>query len=310
VNTKNANSEPFYRLHRFHEEFNRNLTVAFGALQSFHAASPLDAGGAVVLTRLPTGDEPWGKETKWRTISSVIAQSTRFLSQMGIVRVMSALEDFLIGVKAEYDRYTATFQGAPGQSSDAIQDEEVDPVDALCAATGWGAQPIAFLRPLLNYFRIARNCIVHRSARASAALIELAHSEALLKCHKEWPKERERGLPSLPSLFIDREIAFLPRHAILASEVCYRAARYLNGRLVGLLDAPGIVYMAAYHTLLSDRRIVSAAKNAPENIVNLALSDRYLVSDFAHETIPILKEIGVWKECISRYHELYSDGAA
>ena len=105
MNIDEANTEPFYRFHRFHEEFNRNIKVSYGALELLRKTQPEKNANASQLIRLPTGEEPWGTETKWRSISSQASKSQQFLSQMGLVRVMSGFEDFLIGTKAESDRH-------------------------------------------------------------------------------------------------------------------------------------------------------------------------------------------------------------
>jgi hypothetical protein len=100
-----ANSEPFYCLRRRHEELNRNIKVAFGALELLRVGALSASKLPDKATHLPTGDEPWGKTTRWRNISARnVPHSAKFLSQLGIISVKSTFEDFLVGIEAEHTR--------------------------------------------------------------------------------------------------------------------------------------------------------------------------------------------------------------
>jgi hypothetical protein len=313
MNIETANTEPFYRFHRFHEEFNRNIKVAFGALQLLGHSASAEVTEGSKLVILPTGGEPWGDGTKWRSLAPVSSQASKFLSQMGLVRVMSAFEDFLTNVKAEHDRYANLPLGTAVDSPKLPEDEDdsKEVLVRLFAQLGWDMKPIAFLVPLFDYFSIARNCVVHRSARASEALVEQAQSSALAACLAAWPSARGKKLPTLPNVEQSREIPFLPRHSILASEVCYRAAEYVNTRLASFLGESGIVYMAAHHTLLADERIPTAAKNSADRIVNYALAGRYRVVDLDPlESVKLLKQLDCWRKCLRRYEKLYPKAVA
>jgi hypothetical protein len=163
---------------------------------------------------------------------------------------------------------------------------------------GWDINPIAFLLPLFHYFTSARNCIVHRSARANEELVKYSQSPELSKCVAHWPVDRGKALPSLPSVETNREIPFLPRHLILASEVCYRAAKQLNSQLTSFLGVDGIVYMAAYHSLLADEVIPTNAKKSADRVINFVLDKRYRIQKpEAAEIIAILKRLGKWQRC-------------
>jgi hypothetical protein len=310
MNIAQANTEPFYRFHRFHEDFNRNTKVAFGALESLRRSSSQDQATQAPLTKLPTGEEPWGVETKWRSLSTIILKSNQFLSQMGLVRVASAFEDFLINTKAEYDRHTSIAGRAPAAALDVTEEQDTgEQLSRLCKQLHWDITPIAYLLPVLQYFTIASNCIVHRSGRASEALVALANSPDFLRCLSHWPSDNGKPLPALPTAELSRDISFLPRHAILASDVCYRAAKHLNRTLCQILSQEGIVYMAAYHALLADDRVPTRAWRSPVHIVNAALGDRYHIPDLdPFETATILKQTGKWSQCVKKYNALYPGG--
>jgi len=309
---KNAHTEPFWRFHRFHEEFDRNIKVTFGALHLFSQSTFVEVGKASDLAILPTGDEPWGEHTKWKDPKRVSGHAATFLSQMGLVRVMSAFEDFLVSVRAEHDRYLSLIGATTKQSPKTREegDDDGGSLGQLFTQLGWSIDPIEFLVPLFDYLSLARNCIVHRSGRASEAFVKHAESPGLATCLSEWPSARGKKLPLLPTVERDQEIPFLPRHSVLATDVCHRAAHHLNAKLASFLGKPGIVYMAAYHTLLADERIPTKAKNSAESLVNYALVGRYRIEDLnSTETVPILKKLNRWSQCLRRFEELYPRAA-
>ncbi|HSU53779.1 MAG TPA: hypothetical protein VLT36_06950 [Candidatus Dormibacteraeota bacterium] len=305
MNLGNANTEPFYRFHRFHEEFSRNMRIAFGALEALRESSRSDPASTQKLVALPTGGEPWGVVTKWRDISGAISDSARFLSQIALVRVVSAFEDFLVNVEAEHERHLRRldpkYQSAPQREM-----SETSRMESVCKRLGGDARPLAPLLPIFRYFVGARNCIAHRSGRASEELISITHEPEFQAAVAEYRTRRGAKLPAFPELDLHREIKFLPRHSILASDVFYRAAQHINALLLSNLGADGMVYMAAHHGLLSDDRVSSEAYRSPTHIVNYMLYSRYRVTDGDfNESTAVLKSMNKWDHCRRRYRQLF-----
>jgi hypothetical protein len=300
MDIQGANTEPYYRFLRANEDFGSNIKLAYGAL---HAIRQKESR----LIRLPTGGEPWGRSTKWRAIKQRIPQVRRFLAQMGLVLVTSAFEDFLTNVKSEHNRYSG-FLGvqtiAKGPLAGDIGNGDI--LHNFYASLGWDIKPIKYLLPLLDYFVLARNCIVHRSGRASEALVVEAGSSGLRDCIRAWPSKPGKTIPQLPDVQEGGDIPFLPRHAILFSEVCQRAAVEIDSLLSGFLGVEGIVYMAAYHALLADDRIRTIARRSPEQVINHILAERcHVPIPDKYEVISILKKLDIWKQCRSKYNKLY-----
>ena len=63
-----ANTEPFFLLHLFHEEFNRIVRIAAGALGVVAQIKPQEKRRAKKVLRLPTLGEPWGDHTLWKDV--------------------------------------------------------------------------------------------------------------------------------------------------------------------------------------------------------------------------------------------------
>jgi hypothetical protein len=305
MNIQNANTEPFYRLHRFHEEFNRSMRVAFGSIEALR----LDSKQATKPVVLPTGGEPWGNETKWREVSKVLAESTRFLSQVALVRVLSAFEDFLVKVVAEHDRYLHLCD--PNHQAEAREGSEKASMSTrlkhVCNLLKADEKQLKDLLPLLEYFAITRNCVVHRSSRASTELIEHSESKGFLKTCSSLTTPRGKRSPALPDLTVHLDIKLLPRHSILASGLFHRAGKVVNSWLISVLGDKGVVHMAAFHSLLGDELIPTNAFRSPAHVINGALFGRYLVRDIsANDATNMLKEMGKWDQCRRRYRAIYA----
>lgn len=302
MNFDYAITEPFLRYHEFQVSFDRNIRVAYGGLQMLRTGAKLEHKGDVALVEVPAGDEPWGKPRLWKNVPVLVSHSARFLSHMGAVRVLSAFEDFLIATKAEYDRYTGIAVGAPVPESD---DAESLGFSSLCQQLGWNQAAIAPLLPLIEYFTLIRNCIVHRNGRASRALVRYAESEKLATSISAANSGRMRRLPTLPSLATNADIPLLPRHAVLAAIVCRWLAAFANGQLIQHFGESGMAYMAAHHGLLAPETSVLMKAKTPVVMMNRLLCERYRVRqvDPVH-VVANLKQLGCWKKCCTRFETL------
>ncbi len=307
MNTENADTEPFYRFLRAHEESTRIVRFTLGALANAAEAganNPTD----VNLIRLSTDGEPWGSQTEWKTNTKAISEAKRFVSQFGIVRVFSAFEDMLIGVKAEYDR----FSGIRGLGN-AIAVSDGNNCDGLGPGRlyrqlQWNTKELDRVIPLFEYFELVRNCIVHRSGRANKRLSASAYKPELDASMKRWQTTTSRRPPALPTVIVDKEIGLLPRHVIFASGVCHRIALDINARLRRFLGVEGLVHMAAYHFLLSGNQIVTNVRKSASAVVNNALTDRYRISIAStEEATTVLKAMRKWKACLSAFEKLFPE---
>jgi len=300
----NANTEPYYQFHRRNEEFNRTMRITVAGLSFVRQQQRSVSGPA----KLPTDGEPFGINL-WNNPAQGVTPAKRFIAQMGVVRAVTLLEDLCVGIKAEYDRFTS-FVGAVAKSSTVVNDEEdgLSP-RALFTNLGFKEDVLDSTEPLYNYFSKMRNCIVHRSGRATAELSEHAVSPRLTACVDEWKGPRGKKLPALPTVTTGDDLALLPRHAILASEVCRRIAVDANAQLLNYLSENGVVYMAAYHSLLSERPVLTAARNTPQAVLNYFLTDRNRVQlESRDEAVRILSRMGRWKPYLRKFERLKARG--
>jgi len=277
-----ANTEPMAGFVAFHNRFNRNIKVAVGGLDTLSqqvVANPSD--------ELPRGSEPWGRVTKGRNFQKEIEGSFTFISELGLARTFSAFEDYLVGATAEFDRAQLAPIAAPPANPTGF-----DRIAAMLGADGEEAEDI---RAATKFFEIARNCVVHRSNRASSELIALSASKPLKKAIERWPGRQKIWRISLPEMREDAVVNWLPRHAILASDAYYRAACLLDRLLIQKLGPDGMVQLATHWCFFADEPVACPAKLNPETMIRTQLVNRYkTVNPAIPEIVEIMKRSGKW----------------
>ncbi len=162
---------------------------------------------------------------------------------------------------------------------------------------GWDTGVLDTVDPVYGYFCAVRNCIAHRSGRASKKLVAAAAASSLQQCLATWHGKDGKRVPPLPAITAHEDVAVLPRHVILASEACGRITQDTNAKLITFLGTEGIVYMAAHHSLLSGRPLKTEAWNSPEAMLHVLLSNRYQVKLSSEtEAIQVLRKLDKWKQ--------------
>ena len=119
------------------------------------------------------------------------------------------------------------------------------------AIVGIEAASIVDLARMATFFDVARNCVVHRSNRASRQLAALCADPAFSETLSRWPKRVGKWKVSLPAIKEDEVVDWRPRHAIMASDV-YCCATTLDRVLVQMMGATGVARMAAHWCFFAD----------------------------------------------------------
>lgn len=300
-----SGTEALIELVHFHDEFNSNIKLTFGSLAYVNAnnvliASP-QAGQALPL---PNGGEPWGRNMRWNNMPASFQKAATFISELGIASANSSFQDFLIRLKADIDRNLG-FQGIATASASVtiIADEEdddrskVEQILALC-----GAQIPSEITTMRSFFSIARNCIVHRSNKASARLEELSRSQEFRDALATWPKRVGKWSVDVPIIQQGHKIEWLPRHAILASDVYYRCGVAIDRQVVELLGTGGMTRLAAFWCLLADQPVECGAKRDAETMVRNQLINRYRARNVDVRDMMIeLRQFGFWERVRQAY---------
>jgi len=287
VDLSNARTESMVVFREFRIAFDQSLKVASAALRFLekNAAGP---GGAKLVDDLIREAKEPGGSVGIGAPRHVIETSLIHLSGLWIAQVLSAFEVFLLGTRSELQSFVKPRPSLTGSTTDA--DGKVS-VTKLYEQMGWDSAALTPYLSLLDYFQLCRNCVVHRSGAASAALVSFPMDPN--DYFRNWPDyARRRGLrlPPLPLLVERRPIAFRPRHSILASVVCNRIAEEVNKQSISSLGKEGIIHIGAGRAFQSDEpypfllSYLLRAKGAHEAILSV-LWERYHVRQLSSGVI-------------------------
>ncbi len=251
--------------------------------------------------------EPWPKDFNWATPAIDLSAALRDTTLLGIVQVHSAVDDMLGGLRADLDSWQQLAGAEPIVVS--LAEDVTDPLEEFhMTALGGGATDHDRLRGVLRYFRLARNCIVHRSSLASPALAAVSRDGSVHASLAAWPTRKGTPLPALPRFDADQSIELLPRHAILCLQAAYESAVIVNRRVIRALGAPGLAYLTARHVLFDDAPLDGlTAYRSAQAVVSDAMSNRYRLTTRGGDVIHLLKPLGVWPACLDAFRQRYGD---
>jgi hypothetical protein len=247
-------ASPLVRLIASHNAFSRNIKVSFGALEMLSRVSAVDGSAGPIA--LPTGTEPWGRETRWRNLRGPVKEAAGFLAEIGLARATASFEDYLTGAKAEFDSAGLEPVWPKRNGTTALQ--------GFDAIVGIERSSIVDLARMATFFDVARNCVVHRSNRASSELSALSADPSFMETLGRWPKRVGKWKLSLPPIKEGDVVDWRPRHA---SDVYYRCATTLDRMLVRMMGASALVQMAAHWCFFADFPAPCSAKLSPETMV-------------------------------------------
>lgn len=315
IDISDAQLDPFRAFHYFHEAINIHIKVSLPAALVLvrETGEPSDSDGLATLIK--HAHPAWNSPPIRGLTLSAQRELHKAVASFALVAVFSAFDDLLSGTEAELSRFAArtgkaeSKAGEVERSSTKKEDSEDDD-DAtekllnFYRRYGWITKPIDSLFPLLRYFRLTRNCIAHRSSRASRALSEHSKAESLQEAAKPL---LDRSSRTLPQFEVNGEVLLEPTHAILCSHLLRTIAEDCNRNLVGTLGVDGFVRAVAHHTMFGDRIVRSEAYRTPEAVFNFAATDRYRARVGSREdSIAEMKRLGIWKEYLSTFERKYA----
>lgn len=298
MDLRRAITEPFAKLIALHNAFNLNVKFTYGAL------ARLDATDADQFT-LPNAGEPWGNKLTWSDMGAAVQDAAAFISAMGVVRSVSSFEDYVTSATAELDRAEARRAARATQmhepASEGLADadtseDDVPHLGPLVRRLGLDPDSLAADLVLVEFFQVARNCIVHRSGRASPRLAEMGRSNDLADALKTWPRRKGKWLIAVPEIEEGDPVPWLPRHAILASACHHRCATAIDAAVVAALGVDGIVSMAAHWSLLANNPVPCPAKLDAQTMIRTQLVQRYFVRHAAMaDVVQSLRDTALWE---------------
>ena len=314
MNIAQANTEPFFTFLRTREELDRTIKVTTGALRDLQVrASREDAVDVNVVQRaVAESGEPWGGGINLQAPGEQIDRTINHLSGLWTSAFISAFHLFLDGVAAEQNRWASVTKKKAPFSKKTNKDGDID-LELLYQSNGWSRNGVDALLPVFRFFEVIRNCVVHRSGLASDLLVEKSQDKYVLDSIAAMSRKQRkvvRPIPELPSFSRSEVMPILPRHAILAGEICYRLAVDINQHLVSYLGQGGMTYMAAFYSIIADEHPARRDHHVEAiRAICLYLKARYRASDIDPVAcIQDLRDINKWQAVSKRFAELYGVG--
>ena len=221
MNIQHANTEPFVRLHRFHENLNEVLKIVSSGLEVLR--SRVEGGEKIDAALDYNSGAAVGKRI--RVTKPALALSRMTIANLAIAHVYSAFDDFCVQMVAEVDRVRAAY-GLP-QLKGTLRTEDGDiSLSQLYTRCGFGTDDFVEHLVAFIYFQMARNIIVHRGSQASAAFARLSE------------EAKTSGL-AVPTVQTNRELPMQPIHAIIASDNCHKIAQCVNNKFLNVFGLKG-----------------------------------------------------------------------
>lgn len=314
IDISEAQLDPFRAFHYFHEEINIHIKVTLSAALVLvrETGAPSDTDG---LAELIKQAHPAWNTPPIRGLSIPTQRELhRAVASFALVSIFSAFDDFLSGTEAELSRFSSrsavvverpaeTASTEQEQDESAADDDSAEKLINFYRRYGWRTVAIDGLLPLLRYFRLCRNCIAHRSSRASRALSEQSEDEGVQNAAKP---RLDRNSKELPRFGVNSEVFLAPTHAILCSHILRTIAEDCNKKLIETLGLDGFVRAVAHHTMFGDRIVRSEAYRTPEAVFNFAATDRYRARLGSRgDSVAEMKRLGIWKDYLLTFERKY-----
>ncbi len=300
MDTSEARTEPFAQFLEFHDAFSQQFKASVTAL-TFIAKGDVRLQSAF-LDELPSH---WRAHHDWSNVSGILAHATADANRLAIVQIHSALDDFLVALRGAHDRWK-TKSGKRIPKWTGAEGEPDEPLWKAATAMGLDAAELISWQPLLTYFRVMRNCIVHASSRASGELVELSVATSLTQLLAKWPKRARATAPRVPEFGKARTIKISHKDVILCLDAARRACSSINGSLLAFLEVPGLVHAAAHHALLDQGlTTLRGSYRTAARAIGHTLGTRYGVKKFNQTLDTDLRRLDILDHCKKRHSQLY-----
>lgn len=327
----NGSTEAFIHYHKFHEQFNSRVQVTLAGMLMFRKF----VGGVRGVNRLDrwvqSSGMPWPPHPRTQHPTKVVDKVIANLGQMAVVEAVSAFDWFTldyVAVLAQFSPDSRT-SGPFNHAHTPVICDHNNPIDycvccracavqfcdnhklhqrveSICAGLNIHQSDSSNLLPLFHYFRLARNCIVHASGRASKDFVVHSQSTGLSDSLSYWNSITRKPSPGLPAPPAGDIIPLTMAHAVLASGVCHRIAKAIDGQAGMWLGVEGFVHMAAFYSLFSAQHGYRRSHHdRPESAVSLFLS-RYRIKNVNNSEIrTIARRMGIWGDIVKRAKAIY-----
>lgn len=296
-----AQLDAFRGLHYFHENLNIHIKSSTAGIILLADAAGTNIDPRHMGELIRRSHPAWNSPPVHQLDLDIYKRIYCSVGAYAIVAIFSALDDFLTGLEADISRFEA--KGNPVARQPKVADnDQVEPIESLYNRYSWPTTGITSVLSALRYFRLIRNCLAHRSSRASLALSDHSKDQAF---QAEMKGLLERTTPSAPTYERNEEIFVDPTLAIGCSDVIRTIAADCNRKCLKLLGIDGFLLLVCQN-LGNPQKCSTAAYKSPEAVLNLALIERYRVGVAdRYEAPKEVQRLGLWKDFYKSFQANY-----
>lgn len=296
-----AQLDAFRGLHYFHENLSIHIKSSTAGIILLADAAGTNIDPRHMGELIRRSHPAWNSPPVHQLDLDIYKRIYCSVGTYAIVAIFSALDDFLTGLEADISRFEA--EGNPVARQPKVADnDQAEPIETLYNRYSWPTTGITSVLPALKYFRLIRNCLAHRSSRASLALSDHSKDHAFQAGMKGL---LERSTHSAPTYERNEEIFVDPTLAICCSDVIRTIAADCNQKCLKLLGRDGFLLLVCQN-LDNRQKCSTAAYKSPEAVLNLALIERYRVGVAdKYEAPKEVQRLGLWKDFYKSFQTNY-----
>ncbi len=204
MDISNASTEAFVRYHRFHEQFNSTVQVSLAGMVTLQRIVDTTNGKHIMNSLVQSTNMPWPLNPRSSEPKNIIDKAIKTMGQMATVEAISAFDWFTLDQASNLAQFSPLLRatGPFNHAHTSVICDHADPVDLCICCQACATQycnnhklvvrlenmcrdlrisdiDIDNLLPLFHYFRLARNCVVHASGRASKEFVVHCQSTEL-----------------------------------------------------------------------------------------------------------------------------------
>ena len=267
----------------FHEDLNKYVKLSFASFNYLSKYSNNSKELSDLIAELIKGAGERWYPTNYVDPHYELKNLKYQLTESAIMRVYSSFEVFLDEITGSYEQY------ATNNPINISESEYGTTALKLFAKFNWSTKNIEYLLPVYHFYNVARHCIVHQMGKANKELIKLSVSDDFLNAIKNWPTVIPGGQLSAPPTINDnRKINLNPHHAITYSDVCYRLAKEINGRLVEMVGYKYIVKFVAINRILKAEKLNFPPCKDSYHYLKYILKEEYNITEIE---FPQIREV-------------------
>ncbi|MDG4647271.1 hypothetical protein P6F26_02340 [Roseibacterium sp. SDUM158017] len=304
LNIAKANSTAFKTFSNTHEELGNALKVVSVGLSLTTKEIQAGTSSAALWSQVGLLAEQWG--TKPMFSDTIIETAYSEVANLGLARSFSAFDRFLTDVEAELSSLEYHNLLSPSQVSTQVGsavgtvDETGLNFERFYLRHGFDTSREDFVVPVFDYYRSARNCIIHRSGVASSELESMANSTRLADALQSWVKRtHEHGPLKLKTFKEGDVIKFDYFDAILCFSVLRRLALDIDRQTVPRAGITGLTFLAAKHCMKRWKSGTDEIEHstAPKAIASYLSRVNRVVGCGWRIVEPQLNRLGILEDC-------------